>query len=89
MDFQSCLTGSILGDGSDDENLTTRFSRINISKVQSIRRTFSKNLEDLYLIHLQSPKHGEFGVSRFWDYLNYNEYYAGIMNKQMGHCIFY
>ncbi|KAG8388874.1 hypothetical protein BUALT_Bualt02G0170400 [Buddleja alternifolia] len=89
MDFRCCLTGSILRAGSSDEKLANRFSQLDISQVHSIRKAFSKNLEELYLIYLQSPKHGEFSVSRFWDYLNYNEYYAGVMNKQMGHSIFY
>ncbi|KAL6564916.1 hypothetical protein OROMI_016366 [Orobanche minor] len=84
IDFRSCFTRSILDAGSDDEKVTNRFSRPDISKVQTIRSTFIKNLEDLYLIYLQSPKHDEFGLCRFWDYLNYNEYYA---NKQMAHSI--
>ncbi|KAI3450111.1 hypothetical protein Pfo_006776 [Paulownia fortunei] len=89
MDFRSCLTASILGAGSDDEKLTTRFSQIDMSQVHTIRRAFTKNLEELYLLYRQLPKHGEFGLYRFWDYLNYNEYYAGVMSKKMGHCIFY
>ncbi|KAK4419711.1 Gamma-tubulin complex component 2 [Sesamum alatum] len=89
MDFRSCLTGSILGAGSSDENLTNIFSQMDISQVNIIRRAFTKNLEELYLIYLQSPKHGEFGLPRFWDFLNYNDYYTGVMSKQIGHCIFY
>ncbi|GFP91158.1 gamma-tubulin complex component 6 [Phtheirospermum japonicum] len=89
MDFRSCLTGSILGAGSVDDKLTNKFSQVDISQVHTIRSAFIKNLEDLYLIYLQSPKHGEFGVCRFWDYLNYNEYYAGVMSKRMGHSVFY
>ncbi|XP_011080519.1 uncharacterized protein LOC105163762 isoform X2 [Sesamum indicum] len=89
MDFRSCLTGSILGAVSSDETLTSIFSQIDISQVHTIRRAFTKNLKELYLIYLQSPKHGEFGLSRFWDYLNYNDYYATVMSRQMGHCIFY
>ncbi|KAL6543338.1 hypothetical protein OROHE_010858 [Orobanche hederae] len=57
IDFRSCFTRSILDAGSDDEKVTNRFSRPDISKVQTIRSTFIKNLEDLYLIYLQSPKH--------------------------------
>ncbi|KAL3850233.1 hypothetical protein ACJIZ3_012115 [Penstemon smallii] len=86
MDFRSCLTGRIL---DADEKVINIFSEIDISQVHSIRRTFIKNLQELYLIYLQSPKHGEFGISRFWDCLNHNEYYAGVMSKQMGYSIFH
>ncbi|KAK6163986.1 hypothetical protein DH2020_000850 [Rehmannia glutinosa] len=89
MDFRSCLTGCMLGAGSDDEKLTHKLSQMDMSQVDIIRNAFAKNLEELYLIYLQSPKHGEFGLSRFWDYLNYNEFYSGVMSKKMGHCIFY
>ncbi|KAH6765994.1 hypothetical protein C2S52_016977 [Perilla frutescens var. hirtella] len=89
MDFRSCLTGTILGAAAHDEKFPNKFSHIDISQVQVLRRAFAKNLEELYLIYLQSPKHCEFGLPRFWDYLNYNDYYAGLMNKRMGHCIFY
>ncbi|XP_022869349.1 uncharacterized protein LOC111388779 isoform X2 [Olea europaea var. sylvestris] len=88
MDFRSSLTGSILEARSNDEKPVDRFSQIDISQVLLIRRTFAKNLKELYLTYLRSPKHGEFGISRFWDYLNYNEYYAEVVGKQMGHHIF-
>ncbi|KAL8055684.1 hypothetical protein ABFX02_04G071400 [Erythranthe guttata] len=87
MDFRSCLTGSILGARSTDQNSTNIL--VDISQVDTIRRAFAKNLEELYLLYLQSPKHAEFGLSRFWDYLNYNDYYGGVMSKQMGQRIFY
>lgn len=58
-------------------------------QVHIIRRAFIKNLEELYLIYLKTPKHGEFGLSQFWDYLNYNEYYGGVMSKEFGHSMFY
>lgn len=45
-------------------------------QVLAIKRAFDKNLKELYLCYLKSPKHGEFGLSRFWGYLNYNEYYS-------------
>lgn len=88
MDFRSCLTGSILEARSNDEKSADSFSQIDISQVLSIRTTFAKNLKELYSTYLRSPKHGEFGISRFWDYLNYNEYYAEVVGKQMGHHIF-
>ncbi|KAK6164020.1 hypothetical protein DH2020_000884 [Rehmannia glutinosa] len=82
MDFRSCLTGSMLGTGSDDEKLTHKLSQMDMAQVDIIRNAFAKNLEELYLIYLQSPKHGEFGLSRFWDYLNYNEYYSGVQDLE-------
>ncbi|XP_051141817.1 uncharacterized protein LOC127258835 [Andrographis paniculata] len=87
IDFRSCLNGSMMGYGSSDANLTNRL-HIDIAQVHSIRSAFAKNVEDLYLIYVQSPKHSEFSVSRFWDYLNYNEYYGGAMSKKMGNSIF-
>ncbi|XP_042002632.1 uncharacterized protein LOC121751889 [Salvia splendens] len=89
MDFRSCLAAINVGAAADDENFPHKISQIDISQVQVIRRAFTKSLEDLYLIYLQSPKHGEFGISYFWDLLDSNEYYAGVMNKRMGHCIFF
>lgn len=56
------------------------FSRINISQVLAIKRTFDKNLKELHLCYLKSPKHGEYGLSRFWASLNYNEYYSDVAN---------
>ncbi|XP_073054596.1 uncharacterized protein [Primulina eburnea] len=88
MDYRSCLTGRIWEGRSCDERSSNRFSEIDVSQVHIIRRTFTKNLEELRLLHLQSPKHGEFGISHFWDYLNYNEYYSEAMDKQIGHSIF-
>ncbi|XP_073141248.1 uncharacterized protein [Henckelia pumila] len=88
MDYRSCLTGRIWEAGSCDERSSNRFSEIDVSQVRMIRRTFTKNLEELRLLYLQSPKHGEFGISHFWDYLNYNEYYSEAMDKQIGHSIF-
>ncbi|GER40671.1 gamma-tubulin complex component [Striga asiatica] len=82
MDFQSCLTRSLLCAGSNDEKSPIKYSHVDISQVHTIRNAFNKNLEDLYLIYLQSPKHDEFGLCRFWDYLNYNDYYSGLMSKQ-------
>ncbi|XP_042039080.1 uncharacterized protein LOC121784884 [Salvia splendens] len=89
MDFRSRLAAINVGAAADDEKFPNKFSQIDISQVQVIRRAFTKSLEDLYLIYLQSPKHGEFGISHFWDLLDSNEYYAGVMNKRMGPCIFY
>ncbi|XP_040992512.1 uncharacterized protein LOC121239342 isoform X1 [Juglans microcarpa x Juglans regia] len=80
LDFRSCLTGGICGVGMDQEDLMGTFSRINISQVLAIKQTFNKNLNELHLCYLKSPKHGEFGLSCFWAYLNYNEYYSDDCN---------
>ena len=37
----------------------------------SIERAFDRNLKELHLCYLKSPKHGEFGLSSLCGYLNY------------------
>lgn len=59
-----------------------------ISQVLSMRESFSKNIKELYLCYLKSPKHGEFGLSSFWERLNYNDHYSQVISKQMGHQVF-
>ncbi|KAE8037663.1 hypothetical protein FH972_010235 [Carpinus fangiana] len=81
LDFRSCLTGGIWDIGMDQGDMWGNFSRINISQVLNIKRTFDKNLTELRLCYLKSPKHGEFGLSRFWANLNYNEYYSHVGNE--------
>ncbi|KZV44463.1 hypothetical protein F511_19364 [Dorcoceras hygrometricum] len=88
MDYRSCLTGRIWVGRSCDENSSNRFSEIDISQVRIIRRTFTENLEELRLLYLHSPKHVEFGICDFWDYLNYNDYYSEALDKQIGRSIF-
>ncbi|XP_015873298.2 uncharacterized protein LOC107410385 [Ziziphus jujuba] len=87
LDFRSCLRGSMWDIGMGKEDFSQRLSRINISQVLAIKKTFDKNLQELHLYHLKSPKHGKFGISRFWEYLNYNEYYSNVVN-QMGYHAF-
>lgn len=38
-------------------------------------------MKELHLCYLKSPKHGEFGLSHFWEYLNYNKYYSDVGNE--------
>lgn len=57
-------------------------------QVLTIRGTFDKNIKELYLCYLKSPRHMEFGLSGFWDYLNYNEYYSEVIGKEMGYSAF-
>lgn len=59
-----------------------------ISQVLHMRKSFSKNIKELYLCYLKSPKHGEFGLSSFWEHLNYNDHYSDVIGKQMGHQVF-
>lgn len=87
LDFRSCLGGGIWDVGMDQGNSLGKFSRINISQVLAIKRTLDKNLKELHVCYLKSPKHGEFGLSRFWAHLNYNEYYSDVGNE-MGYYAF-
>ncbi|XP_065865805.1 uncharacterized protein [Euphorbia lathyris] len=76
LDFRSCLTSNS-GDGVLNQgDLLGKLSRINMSQVFAIRQKFNKNLKELHLCYLRSPKHGEFGLSSFWGYLNYNQYFT-------------
>ncbi|CAC05635.1 putative protein [Arabidopsis thaliana] len=43
-------------------------------------QNFDKELKELHKCHLRSPKHGKYGLSRFWDYLNFNLYYSDILH---------
>lgn len=46
-----------------------------------MKQTFDKNMKELHLCYLKSPKHGKFGLSHFWEYLNYNKYYSDVGNE--------
>ncbi|XP_075093249.1 uncharacterized protein LOC107803639 isoform X2 [Nicotiana tabacum] len=59
-----------------------------ISQVLHIRKTFSENIKELYICYLKSPRHVEFGLSCFWERLNYNDHYSEVIGKQMGHKVF-
>lgn len=80
FEFRSCFTGGMWDMGLDQGDLC-KLSRINISQVLAIKQKFDKNLKQLHLCYLKSPKHGEFGLSRFWGYLNYNKYYSDVGNE--------
>ncbi|GAA0143958.1 non-motor microtubule binding protein [Lithospermum erythrorhizon] len=88
LDFRSCLIGSSSETGLDKEALLNKLSQVDIHKVLLIKSTVVKNVKDLYILYLKSPKHGESGVSRFWDCLNYNEYYSDLITKEVGHHTF-
>lgn len=53
-------------------------------QVLAVKATFEENLKELYLCYLKSPKNREFGLFRFWEYLNYNDYFSNIINKRTG-----
>ncbi|XVF19558.1 hypothetical protein REPUB_Repub11eG0121900 [Reevesia pubescens] len=86
LDFRSCLTGGIWNVGLAEDDLLDRLSRINISQVLAIKQKFDKNVKELHLLYLKSPKNGEFGLSCFWGYLNYNDYYSN--ENEMGRYAF-
>lgn len=88
LDFRSCLIGSTWETGLDEGDSSSKVSRINISQVLTVKGIFHKNLKELYLCYLKSPRHGEFSLSRFWDYVNYNDYYTEVIGKEMGHRAF-
>ncbi|THF98185.1 hypothetical protein TEA_014657 [Camellia sinensis var. sinensis] len=80
LEFRACLIGSMYDAGLDG-NFSDKLSRINISQVLAIKRTFDKNLKELHLCYLKTPKHREFALSHFWSYLNFNEYYSDVSNE--------
>ncbi|KAG5090146.1 hypothetical protein JHK86_002758 [Glycine max] len=81
LDFRSCITVGSWDSGSDPEDLLGKLSKINISQVLSIKQKFDRSLKELHICYIKGPKHGNFGLSRFWDYLNYNEYYSNVSNE--------
>ncbi|XP_038986939.1 uncharacterized protein LOC103722329 isoform X3 [Phoenix dactylifera] len=85
LDFRHCFTGGDLDDATNEADPLNLRSQINFSQVFVIKTTFEKNIKDLYLLYLKSPKHGEFNFCHFWGYLNYNDYYSNIFNKEMGY----
>ncbi|PIA54117.1 hypothetical protein AQUCO_00900589v1 [Aquilegia coerulea] len=89
LDFRSCFTGGSWEVGLEYSRDSSKFlGRLNISQVLTIKATFEKNLKELYLCYLKSPKHGEFSLCRFWGYLNYNDYYSSIFGTGLIHYAF-
>ncbi|KAF9613262.1 hypothetical protein IFM89_006761 [Coptis chinensis] len=85
LDFRSCFTGVVWEVGFDCRDSSRVLGGLNISQVLAIKAVFVKNLKELYLCYLKSPKHGEFSLSRFWGYLNYNDYYSSIIGSGLVH----
>ncbi|OAY81384.1 Gamma-tubulin complex component 6 [Ananas comosus] len=80
LDLCLCFSGLNLDDGSKADHLNLQ-SRINFSQVFAINTMFERNIKDLYLLYLKSPKYGEFGLCRFWNLLNYNDHYSTAMGN--------
>ncbi|KAL9260774.1 hypothetical protein AKJ16_DCAP10845 [Drosera capensis] len=76
LDFRSCLVKKSSNVGGDEINFTGNLSQINISQVIAIKEKFYKSMSEL-----KSPKHQEFGLSRFWSYLKYNEYCSDLSDN--------
>ncbi|KAL6338097.1 hypothetical protein AAG906_010665 [Vitis piasezkii] len=75
VDFRFCLTGCTWEVKQDQGDVFSKLSQINITQVLAIKEHLIKS-ERIVSMLSQIPKHGEFGLSRFWGYLNYNEYYS-------------
>ncbi|KAF0893392.1 hypothetical protein E2562_024212 [Oryza meyeriana var. granulata] len=87
LELQSCFKS--LDDISESTvNQLNLHSLINFSQVDAIRTKFESNIKDLYILHTKSSKYGEIGLSRFWGYLNYNEYHSLTIGKDMG-CFYF
>lgn len=52
-----------------------------ILQVLVIKKRFDRNMKELHLCHLKSPKVGDFGLSRLWECLNYNYHYSNTGNE--------
>ncbi|KAL9238678.1 hypothetical protein vseg_013068 [Gypsophila vaccaria] len=78
LDFRSCLINGVGTVGAANEVLLGHIAQINISQVFLIKEKFDKNIKELYLSYLKSPKHGEFGLGPFWSRLNYNNFYSNV-----------
>ncbi|KAG9452098.1 hypothetical protein H6P81_005002 [Aristolochia fimbriata] len=80
LDFQSCFARSDYKDRSLGDG-TSMLTLINFSQIFMIKASFEKHLKDLYFCYMKSPKHAEFGLSRFWERLNYNDFYSNIFGQ--------
>ncbi|ANM63452.1 Spc97 / Spc98 family of spindle pole body (SBP) component [Arabidopsis thaliana] len=80
LDFRSCLPRGIQSTDRVPNDSWTKTLGINTSQVMMVKQNFDKELKELHKCHLRSPKHGKYGLSRFWDYLNFNLYYSDILH---------
>ncbi|KAI5423592.1 uncharacterized protein LOC127076879 isoform X1 [Lathyrus oleraceus] len=80
LDFRSCITIGAWDIGNHLGDLSGKLSTVNISQVLSIKQKFDRSLNELHVCYVKEPKHVSFGLSRFWEYLNYNQYYSDVNN---------
>ncbi|KAI3988516.1 hypothetical protein MKX01_026330 [Papaver californicum] len=81
LDFRSCFLPGGDESVSDQRDSSRILDRLNFSQVLSIKGTFEKNLKELYICYLKSPKHEKYGLCHFWRYLNYNDYYLNVIGN--------
>ncbi|KAM0951933.1 putative gamma-tubulin complex component protein [Dioscorea sansibarensis] len=80
LNFRQCFFGGGLHVASHADS-SSLLSRINFTQVLAVKAAFEKNIKDLYLLYLKLPKHGECSICRFWDLLNYNNFYSTTFNQ--------
>ncbi|KAI3989903.1 hypothetical protein MKX01_040873 [Papaver californicum] len=81
LDFRSCFLPGGGESVSDQRDSSRILDRLNFSQVLSIKETFEKNLKELFICYLKSPKHEKYGLCHFWGYLNYNDYYSNVIGN--------
>ncbi|PKA66066.1 Gamma-tubulin complex component 4 like [Apostasia shenzhenica] len=83
LDFRLCFVSIGLNTPLTEKNLSYLHSHINFNEVAVVKSTFEKNLKELYILYLKSPKHDEFNLCRLWSHLNYNDYYSISINNEL------
>ncbi|KAL0914382.1 hypothetical protein M5K25_014726 [Dendrobium thyrsiflorum] len=81
LDFRLCFSGNGFSDHLHEKDESYLRSRIDFTQVSTVNSSFKKNLKELYLLYIKSPKHREFSLYRFWSHLNFNGYFSTIINK--------
>ncbi|CAA6658471.1 unnamed protein product [Spirodela intermedia] len=84
VDLRACLKASPTEAGLDGPDSSTVVDRVNFPKALAVQSAFKKNLRELYLHYLRSPKHSEFSLCRFWCCLDYNRYYSNEISRGTG-----
>lgn len=87
LELRSCFQSGDTCDLSVNQLSNLQYL-INFSQVDVIRTKFEDNIKDLYILHSKSSKYTELGLSRFWGYLNYNEYHSTKVSKDMDNFYF-
>ncbi|XP_038891620.1 gamma-tubulin complex component 6 isoform X2 [Benincasa hispida] len=81
LDLRCCFTGDMWNTQVDNAASPRRLSGINKSQILAVKKRFDKNMKELHLFYLKSPKVGEFGLSRLWESLDYNYHYSDTSNE--------